>query len=168
MPTDADRTASSSGQSLNRYQGHFPDHDAGEDAFPGIAPVAQFPSNGYGLYDVGGNVWEWVSDWYSPRLLRPAGRNRIRRPQSTRPSGSFDASEPGVRKRVHRGGSFLCTDQSLLPLHGWDAWPGGYRDQHESSRIPMREIAVTPIGTVCKKRLPKRVRRRRLTGRVWQ
>jgi formylglycine-generating enzyme required for sulfatase activity len=95
----------------NSHQGHFPDHDSGTDAFPGIAPVAQFPANGYGLYDVAGNVWEWTTDWYRPDYYRQlAAMGAIaRNPQG--PADSFDPAEPGVRKRVHRGGSFLCTDQ---------------------------------------------------------
>ena len=95
----------------NSHQGHFPDHDSGADAFAGIAPVAQFPPNGYGLYDVAGNVWEWTSDWYRPDYYRQlAAMGYVaRNPQG--PADSFDPAEPGVRKRVHRGGSFLCTDQ---------------------------------------------------------
>ena len=95
----------------NTHQGHFPDHDSGADAFTGLAPVAQFPANGYGLYDVAGNVWEWVSDWYRPDYYaRLASTGAIaRNPQG--PADSFDPDEPGVKKRVHRGGSFLCTDQ---------------------------------------------------------
>jgi formylglycine-generating enzyme required for sulfatase activity len=95
----------------NIHQGHFPDHDTGEDAFAGIAPVAQFPANSYGLHDVAGNVWEWVSDWYRPDYytqLAMAGAV-ARNPQG--PAASLDPDEPGVKKRVHRGGSFLCTDQ---------------------------------------------------------
>lgn len=95
----------------NTHEGHFPDHDTGEDSFAGIAPVAQFPPNGYGLYDVAGNVWEWMSDWYRPDYYgQLASTGTVtRNPQG--PADSLDPAEPGVKKRVHRGGSFLCTDQ---------------------------------------------------------
>ena len=95
----------------NSHQGHFPDHDTGEDRFAGVAPVAQFPANGYGLYDVAGNVWEWTSDWYRPDTYaqQAAAAAPVRNP--TGPDTSFDPSEPHEQKRVHRGGSFLCTDQ---------------------------------------------------------
>jgi formylglycine-generating enzyme required for sulfatase activity len=95
----------------NSHQGHFPHRDSGADHFAGVAPVAQFPPNGYGLYDVGGNVWEWVSDWYRADYYGQlaASGTVARNPQG--PAVPFDPSEPGEKKRVHRGGSFLCTDQ---------------------------------------------------------
>jgi formylglycine-generating enzyme required for sulfatase activity len=95
----------------NTYQGKFPVVDTGEDGFVGIAPVKQYPANAYGLYDVAGNVWEWVSDWYRPDYyaeLSKAG-GVARNPKG--PASPFDPAEPEEKKRVHRGGSYLCTDQ---------------------------------------------------------
>ncbi len=95
----------------NTHQGRFPVMDTGDDSHVGIAAVALYPPNGYGLYDMAGNVWQWVSDWYRPDYYAqlawqaPVARN----PRG--PASSFDPDEPSERKRVIRGGSFLCTDQ---------------------------------------------------------
>jgi formylglycine-generating enzyme len=95
----------------NTHQGQFPVKDAGEDGHVGVAAVAQYPPNGYGLYDMAGNVWQWTSDWYRPdyyaRLAAVGGV--ARNPKG--PATPYDPSEPGEKKKVHRGGSFLCTEQ---------------------------------------------------------
>lgn len=94
----------------NSFQGHFPDKNTAEDGFVATSPVRSFPANGYGLYDVAGNVWEWTSDWYRPDYYQQLAQQGVaKNPQG--PNNSFDPSEPGVAKRVHKGGSYLCTDQ---------------------------------------------------------
>ena len=95
----------------NTHQGSFPLNDSGDDGYRGVAPVGQFPANGYGLYDMAGNVWQWTSDWYRPDYYRhlAASAGITRNPQG--PDSSYDPSEPTEQKRVLRGGSFLCTDQ---------------------------------------------------------
>jgi sulfatase modifying factor 1 len=95
----------------NTHQGHFPNHDTGEDGHVGLAAVAQYAPNGYGLYDMAGNVWQWTSDWYRPNYYKQlaAAGGVARDPQG--PDSSYDPSEPNQPKKVHRGGSYLCTDQ---------------------------------------------------------
>ena len=94
----------------NIHEGDFPMHDTGQDGHRGIAPVASYPANGFGLYDMAGNVWQWVSDWYRPDYYAQlAAQGVVRNPKG--PASSFDPEEPGVAKHVQRGGSFLCTSQ---------------------------------------------------------
>jgi formylglycine-generating enzyme required for sulfatase activity len=95
----------------NTYQGDFPVADRAEDGFAGTAPVGQFPPNGYGLLDMSGNVWEWCSDWYQPDYYQELAQTGTVANNPKGPVASFDPAEPAAKKRVHRGGSFLCTDQ---------------------------------------------------------
>ena len=95
----------------NTYEGHFPNQDTGEDGFVGISPVAKYPPNGYGLYDMAGDVWQWTSDWYrADYYAQLAQRGSIvRNPKG--PDSPYDPSHSNELEKVHRGGSFLCTDQ---------------------------------------------------------
>ncbi len=89
----------------NIWQGRFPVSNEKLDGFRATAPVGSFPAEGYGLFDMSGNVWEWCSDWYQPDYYQHSpGKN------PPGPETSFDPDEPGIAKRVQRGGSFMCAD----------------------------------------------------------
>jgi sulfatase modifying factor 1 len=90
----------------NLFQGDFPAGNTRADGFEGVAPVKSFPPNAWGLYDMEGNVWEWCSDYYRPDYYRVSPASN-----PGGPPNSHDPEEPGLVKRVQRGGSFLCSDQ---------------------------------------------------------
>jgi len=93
----------------NYFQGNFPYKNEGSDGFMGSAPVKSFEPNGYGLYDMGGNVWEWCADKYNNTYYDSFKNVKV----AINPKGplkSYDPDEPLVAKRAMRGGSFLCNE----------------------------------------------------------
>lgn len=93
----------------NTWQGDFPWQNLRTDGYEGTAPVGQFPANGYGVFDMIGNVWEWTIDWYSAHL--PAAKTCCGGaiPKGKR-ENSYDPQTPEIRipRKVIKGGSFLC------------------------------------------------------------
>lgn len=112
----------------NIFQGVFPHNDSSKDGFAGVAPIKQFPKNGYGLYDMTGNVWEWCADWYDANYYKTLPVSTvIKNPKG--PNKSFDEDEPNAAKKAHRGGSYLCTDQYcsryIMGTRGKGEWRTG-------------------------------------------
>ncbi len=92
----------------NSWEGDFPYRNQQKDGYFKAAPVRSFAPNGYGLYDMAGNVWEWCSDWYDADYYKALKGEATSNPKG--PDKSFDPDEPYTQKRSLRGGSFLCND----------------------------------------------------------
>jgi sulfatase modifying factor 1 len=91
----------------NIWQGNFPYKSTKQGGTYGTTAVKSYPANGYGLYDMSGNVWQWCSDLYHVDGYSQEAK-KVSSINPTGPSTSFDPDEPYAKKHVHRGGSFLC------------------------------------------------------------
>jgi formylglycine-generating enzyme required for sulfatase activity len=124
----------------NTWQGRFPHENLGEDGYARTSPVRAFPPNGYGLYDMIGNVWEWTEDWYAERAgthsarpcCGPGSASKVTREES------IDPTDPArIPRKVLKGGSHLCA-------------PNYCRRYRPAARQPEAiDTATTHIGFRC-------------------
>jgi formylglycine-generating enzyme required for sulfatase activity len=111
----------------NIWQGEFPSRNTGDDGFVGTAPVKSYAANGFGLWQMAGNVWEWCTDRFDPRYYRSG--------ETQDPSGPDKG-----RMRVLRGGSYLCHD----------SYCNRYRNSARSHNTPESSMGNAGFRTVAR------------------
>jgi len=126
----------------NSWQGEFPWQNLLLDGYEGTSPVGSFPPNGYGLYDMAGNVWEWTSDWFAAQLANEVVKGCCGpavNPRVTSPDKSYDAAQAQFRipRKVVKGGSYLCAPNYCL------------RYRPAARQPQMVDTSMTHIGFRC-------------------
>jgi formylglycine-generating enzyme len=131
----------------NTWQGEFPWQNLKLDGYEGTSPAGSYPANGYGLYDMIGNVWEWTTDWYQPN--HPDEKQKAccvpRNPRGGGESDSYDDSQPEIRipRKVLKGGSHLCS-------------PNYCRRYRPAARFPEPiDTSTSHVGFRCIVRVPR-------------
>jgi formylglycine-generating enzyme required for sulfatase activity len=125
----------------NFFQGFFPYKNESKDGFVGTAPVKSFPPNGYGLYDMAGNVWEWCQDWFDEGYYKKsAGEQK----NTSGPDKAYNPRMPFQQERVIRGGSFLCSEE----------YCSGYRNARRMGSTP--DTGLSHSGFRCVKDFQKK------------
>jgi sulfatase modifying factor 1 len=121
----------------NHLQGEFPYFNTKADGFDRTAPVKSFPANGYGLYDMAGNVWEWTNDWYSNLYYQSLKLDGGIADNPQGPGTSFEEQNNYEKKKAIRGGSFLCHD----------LWCSGFRNSRRMRNTP--DTSMEHVGFRC-------------------
>lgn len=121
----------------NHLQGEFPYHNTKEDGFEFLAPIKSFPPNGYGLFDIAGNVWEWTNDWYSAKYYYELEQKGVIADNPKGPSEGFEVQNNFIKNKAIKGGSFLCHDN----------WCSGYRNARRMRNTP--DTSMEHVGFRC-------------------
>ena len=120
----------------NSWEGDFPYNNELNDGYLYTAPVKSYLPNAYGLYDMAGNVWEWCQDWYHIDYYKMIVNEISNNPNG--PNESYDPDEPYIKKRVMKGGSFMCND----------SYCSGYRNSMRMKSSPDTGSLHTGFRTV--------------------
>jgi formylglycine-generating enzyme len=128
----------------NTWQGEFPWQNLVEDGYEWTAPVGSFSPNGYGLFDMAGNVWEWTTDWYQDHGRIKKACCTIDNPRGGEREQSCDPRTPAIRipRKVMKGGSYLCA-------------PNYCRRYRPAARMPQPiDTSTCHLGFRCIARVP--------------